>query len=172
MAYCSCRIAAQDRELGIAAQEPPPPNRGPQPSDPSYVEVKEEVVDWSNIKTQFVRDRMKETKWEDRQYIGALMTLEERVEQGMLGKSPGWAAAMLQGRRAAEYPVEYACIEREMTEGITTSYDEFINMLVKRDREAKRREEEFDRVERLNQLELARRERESERQWRQMKGEE
>ncbi len=126
--------------------------------------------DYGDIRTQFVRDRLKETKWENRGYIDVLMHLEDSVALSMRGKSPGWAGGMMYALMSKDYPVEYNCIRREMTEGTHTSFDEFINMQVDHDRAVVQREIEAVEHDMQEQDELRRREAELETQWRELGG--
>jgi hypothetical protein len=125
---------------------------------------------YDDIRTQFVRDRLKETKWEDRGYIDVLMHLEDSVALSMRGKSPGWAGGMMYALMSKDYPVEYKCIRREMTEGTRTSFDEFINMQVDHDRAVVQREIEAVEHDMQDQDESRRREAEREKQWREFGG--
>jgi len=126
--------------------------------------------DHGSIKTQFVRDRLKETKWENRSYIDILMHLEDGIELSMRGKSPGWAGGMMYAKMRKDCPVEYECIRREMREGISTSFDEYVNMLVNHDREVARREIEAVERDLREQDESRRKEAELEQQWRELGG--
>jgi len=38
-------------------------------------------MSWKGIKTQFIKDRMKETAWEDRGYINDLASIEQTILQ-------------------------------------------------------------------------------------------
>jgi hypothetical protein len=69
-----------------------------------------------------------------------------------------------------DYPVEYKCIRREMTEGTRTSFDEFINMQVDHDRAVVQREIEAVEHDMQDQDESRRREAEREKQWREFGG--
>ena len=140
---------------------------------PFVEELKKECQsarDYGSIKTQFVRDRLKETKWEDRGYIDILMHLENRVALSMRKQSPGWAGGMMYALMCKDYPVEYECIRREMEEAVRTSFDEFINMQVDHDHEAAQRQ--IEAVERGMQEEDKRRRKEAEleQQWRELGG--
>ena len=140
---------------------------------PFVEELKKECQsarDYGSIKTQFVRDRLKETKWEDRGYIDILMHLENRVALSMRKQSPGWAGGMMYALMCKDYPVEYKCIRREMEEGIRTSFDEFINMQVDHDRAVVQREIEAVEHDMQDQDESRRREAEREKQWRELGG--
>lgn len=125
---------------------------------------------YDSIRTQFVRDRLKETKFEDRGYIDVLMHLEDSVALSMRKQSPGPAGGMMYALMSKDYPVEYECIRREMKEGIRTSFDEFINMQVDHDRAVTQRE--IDSVERGMQEEEKRRRKEAEleQRWRELGG--
>ena len=126
--------------------------------------------DYGDIRTQFVRDRLRETKWEDRGYIDILMHLENRVALSMRKQSPGWAGGMMYALMCKDYPVEYKCIRREMEEGIRTSFDEFINMQVDHDHEAAQRQ--IEAVERGMQEAEEQRKKQAqlEQQWRELGG--
>lgn len=87
------------------------------------------------IRTRFVRDRLQETRWENRGYIYALMDLEEDMRLSMIGKSSGWSAGMKFGRIRKDYPVECECITREMKHKMFTSPEEFHNMKARHDYE-------------------------------------
>ncbi len=126
--------------------------------------------DYGSIKTQFVRDRLKETKWEDRGYIDILMHLERSIELSMRKQSPGPAGGMMYALMRKDYPVEYKCIKREMTEGIRTSFDEFINMQVNHDHDVVQREIEAVERSMKEQDERRRREAELEKRWRELGG--
>jgi len=126
--------------------------------------------DYGDIRTQFVHDRLRETKWEARGYIDVLMHLEDSVELSMRGKSPGWAGGMMYSLMRKDYPVEYECIKREMTEGLRTSFDEFINMQVDHDHDVAQREIEAVERSMKEQDERRRREAELEKQWREFGG--
>ena len=140
---------------------------------PFVEELKKECQsarDYGSIKTQFVRDRLKETKWEDRGYIDILMHLENRVALSMRKQSPGWAGGMMYALMCKDYPVEYECIRREMEEAVRTSFDEFINMQVDHDHEAAQRQ--IEAVERGMQEAEEQRKKQAqlEQQWRELGG--
>jgi len=80
------------------------------------------MADYSTIKTQFVGDRLKETRWEDREYVQQLMALERIVYQG--GPKNG-ASRVLFERLVRRYPIEYGAIATELRRGETTSPEEF-----------------------------------------------
>lgn len=69
---------------------------------------------YDEIKTQFVKDRLRETRWYRRRYIDDLMRLER-----LIAKSPrtGWAGAIVYQGLGERYPVEKACIWAEIKEG-------------------------------------------------------
>jgi len=125
---------------------------------------------YDDIRTQFVRDRLKETKWENRSYINILMHLEDSVALSMRKKSPGPAGGMMYALMSKDYPVEYKCIRREMEEGVHTSFDEFINMQVDHDHGVAQREIEAVERSMKEQDERRRREAELEDQWRELGG--
>lgn len=75
------------------------------------------------IMTQFVRDRIKETNWENRFYIADLYKLERFVLNG----GPHSMAEALHRKWLTEnYPVEHECIRKELQKGEKTGLDEYI----------------------------------------------
>jgi|CZCA01.1.fsa_nt_gi hypothetical protein len=90
-------------------------------------------MSWKGIKTQFIKDRMKETAWEDRGYINDLASIEQTILSG--GPKSSIAAQMHRSRKC-KYPIEAECIVREIEDGIYVPPEEF------HQREAKRRHEE------------------------------
>ncbi|MGI6149511.1 MAG: hypothetical protein GX195_08025 [Firmicutes bacterium] len=57
-----------------------------------------------SIKTQCVKDRVKETEWEDRQQIADLVTLERIIErQGPHGMAEAMVFHGLKGRDPVEF---------------------------------------------------------------------
>ena len=79
----------------------------------------------NDICTHFVRDRLAETNFEDRDYIAALATFEWNAVNG----PRSWGGSLLYAYTKNSYPVEAACIEREMREGIYTPPEEFARLL-------------------------------------------
>lgn len=82
------------------------------------------------IKTRFVRDRLRETRWEDREYIGKLMSIERVILNPKVRQ--GWLQAMAYAGLRAEFPVEYEAIEAELQRGVYTTPDEFRKRLAAR----------------------------------------
>lgn len=76
------------------------------------------MADYSTIRTQFVRDRLRETRWEDREYIQQLMGLERIVSQGGPRNS---AARLVYERLVRRYPVEHGAILSELHRGEVTT---------------------------------------------------
>lgn len=101
------------------------------------------------IKTQFVRDRLRETAWKDREYIADLKELEElhAAKGGYRGISHAMAHRYLWER----YPVEHDCIEKEIEEGIYTPPEEF-RRLVAEWKEAQRRKEAERRLKEAEEM--------------------
>ncbi|MEA4882749.1 MAG: hypothetical protein VB144_03630 [Clostridia bacterium] len=125
---------------------------------------------FTGIRTQFVRDRLKETKWENRGYIGILMHLEDAAEITKQGRSWGWSGAMLYGRMKNDYPVEYDCIRREVEQGILTSPDEFMNLKTAHERRVAQLEAEAAERGKREADERRRRAAELKEQWRELGG--
>ncbi len=80
------------------------------------------MPDYSTIRTQFVADRLKETRWEDREYIQHLMGLERIVLHGGPQNS---AARLLYERLVRRYPVEHGAILVELRRGEVTTDSQF-----------------------------------------------
>ncbi|MFC2008504.1 hypothetical protein ACFLUT_00410 [Chloroflexota bacterium] len=80
------------------------------------------MADYSTIKTQFLGDRLKETRWEDREYVQQLMAIERIIYQG--GPKNG-ASKVLFDRLAKRYPVELGAMALELRRGELTSPEEF-----------------------------------------------
>lgn len=80
------------------------------------------MPDYANIKTRFVQQRLRETRWEDRQYVQELMAIERIIIQG----GPRTAAArLLYERLSRRYPVEYSAIALELRRGELTTDAQF-----------------------------------------------
>lgn len=125
---------------------------------------------FTGIKTQFVRDRLKETKWENRGYIDILMHLEDAVEITKQGRSWGWSGAMLWGRMRHDYPVEYDCIRHEMEQGILTPPEEFMDLKAAHERNVAQLEAEAKERSEREVDERRRRAAELREQWRDLGG--
>lgn len=114
------------------------------------------MPDYSTIKTEFVQQRLRETRWEDRQYVQELMAIERIVAQG--GPRTG-AARLLHERLIRRYPVEHGAIVLELRRGQLTSCSQFRLLLEaqhilwnKQDEIDRRQEEQKERrkEEKLN----------------------
>ena len=87
------------------------------------------MSEYSEIKTQFVGELLKETRWKDRQYIGHLMGLERILARG---GPKGWGDGMAYGSLSREYPLETEILRQEMRDGQRTSVKEFKGRQVER----------------------------------------
>ena len=84
--------------------------------------------------------------------------------------SPGFGGALAYFHLRKRYPVEHECIDREMTQGIRTSFDEFMNMETEHDRaEAQLEIESVERGMRKRE-ESIRKEQELRQQWHELGG--
>jgi hypothetical protein len=101
-------------------------------------------MSWKVIRTQFIKDRMKETSWEDCGYINDLASIERTILSG--GPKSSIAAQMHHSRKS-KYPIEAECIAKEIKDGICVSPKEFQEL-----------EDEWKREERIK-AERAERER-------------
>lgn len=126
--------------------------------------------DYNEIKTEFVRDRLKETSFEERSYINALMALEIFVDRQMNKKYISSTDGRYFNELSRRFPMEYECIKKEMREGVTTSFSDFINMQVEHDRAERQRDVDFEEL-RLRRLEeMKRRELELREKWKELGG--
>ncbi len=99
------------------------------------------MADYSTIRTQFVRDRLRATRWEDREYIQQLMGMERVMSQGGPKNS---AARLLYDRLVRRYPVEHGAIFTELHRGEVTSEAAF-RLLCEAQRVVWQRQEQFNR---------------------------
>ena len=76
------------------------------------------MADYSTIRTQFVRDRLRETRWEDREYVQQLMGIERIISQGGPKNS---AARLLYERLVRHFPIEHCAIFSELQRGELTT---------------------------------------------------
>ena len=112
------------------------------------------MADYGTIKTQFIGDRLKETKWEDREYVQQLMALERIIYQG--GPKNG-ASKVLFERLIRRYPIEYGAIATELRRGELTSPEEF-RLLKEAQGVVWRRQEQMEQ-QRAEQIERRKRDR-------------
>ncbi len=80
------------------------------------------MSDYSTARTQFVRDRLAETTFQNRRYIGHLMWLERIISRG--GPTQ-WAEGMAYHSLTRDYPLETAAIKQELQDGKLTTTEEF-----------------------------------------------
>lgn len=83
-----------------------------------------------DIKTQFVKDRMAETSWDDRQYIYDLELLERFVVRG---GPKSYNEAMVFRNTRNPHSLEFECIKKEIEDEIYTSPGEFRQLVAKRE---------------------------------------
>jgi|GEM_PF-591114 len=94
----------------------------------------------TEAKTQFIRDRIKETAFRERQYIYQLLWLERIIFRG--GPTQ-WAEGMAYHAMTHDYPIEAEAIRRELQEGKLTAREEFKGLQEKRRRELGIEQEEW-----------------------------
>lgn len=102
---------------------------------------------FTSIKTQFVKDRILETSWKDRDYIYCLIRLERYIARG---GAKSFAEGMALWNYTDKCPLEYDCIKKEMRDGLYASPEEFRELVAGRKREKAaeaRREEQRRRIE-------------------------
>jgi len=75
----------------------------------------------TEAKTQFIRDRIKETAFRERQYIYQLLWLERIIFRG--GPTQ-WAEGMAYHPMTHDYPIEAEAIRRELPDGKLTAREE------------------------------------------------
>ncbi len=101
------------------------------------------MADYSTIRTQFVAERLKQTRWEDREYIQHLMGIERIVLQGG-PLNP--ASRLLFERLVRRYPVEHGAIVVELRRGEVTTDSQF-RLLSEAQEVLWRRQEQLSRDE-------------------------
>jgi len=92
---------------------------------------------YGGIKTQFVRDRMKETAWADHVYIDHLIAAEKLIAQGGAKR---WTEGMALGYYSQTYPIEVRAIRQELEKGKVTTPEEFrkwVKAVKKKERRAR-----------------------------------
>ena len=97
---------------------------------------------WMEIKTQFIKDRMARTSWENRKYIRDLRSIERTILSGGPKSS---VAANMHWVQKTKYPVEAECIEKEIRDGIYVSPKEFQELEDKWKREKRVKAEQAER---------------------------
>ena len=105
---------------------------------------------YTEAKTQFIRDRIKETAFGERQYIHQLLWLERIIFRG--GPTQ-WAEGMAYGKMKKDYPLEAEAIGRELQEGKQTTTEEFRAWQEKRRRDSGIEREEWRRFEEKRECE-------------------
>lgn len=77
-------------------------------------------------KSRFIRDRVRETAWRDRAYIGDLVFMESVIlDHGPHSFGGGMAFAYAKRR----LPVEHDCLMRELRDNVYTPPEEFHNLV-------------------------------------------
>jgi len=99
------------------------------------------VADYGAIRTRFVRERLCETHWEEREYIQHLMGIERIIAQG--GPKNGESRLLYQ-RLVRRYPVEHGAIFTELCRGRFTTEEQF-RLLCEAQQILWKRQEEADR---------------------------
>ena len=85
-----------------------------------------------NLRTQFVKDRMAETSWNDRTYIYDLELLEKFVTRG---GPKSYNEVMVFWHTRDPHSLEFECIKKEIRDGVYTSPEEFRQLVATRERE-------------------------------------
>ncbi len=80
------------------------------------------MADYSLIQTQFVRNRLRETRWEEREYVQRLMGMERIISRGGPRNA---AAGVLYDRLVRRYPVEHGAIFSELCRGEVMTDSQF-----------------------------------------------
>lgn len=116
---------------------------------------------------QFVLERLRETRWEDRDRIAKLVALEGYARRGVK-PGPNWMIGF--SRLRGKFPVEWECIVREIEDGVRTPAAEYDKRRRAHEAELQRRREKQLRFVRQEQEREARAERARRRQWLKMGG--
>jgi hypothetical protein len=65
---------------------------------------------YTRVKSKFIKEKIKKTKWEDSCYIDDLI----KIENIILGEVHGWTIGYLRNHLEEEYPKEYKAIYKEL----------------------------------------------------------
>jgi hypothetical protein len=95
------------------------------------------MKEYSEITSQFIQDRMKETTWEDHRYIGHLCWLADLIRRGAKSFASGMAYHALR----TQYPVEAEALALEISEGKTMTPEEFRSRKEAREEKLKQEDE-------------------------------
>lgn len=68
------------------------------------------MAEYRKVKSKFIKEKIKSTKWKDRDYIDDLIAIECYVKGEMFGLGTGHKAKSLEG----EYPKEWVAIWKEL----------------------------------------------------------
>ena len=88
----------------------------------AHADERELLGPYGPSKTQFIADRMKETRWKHRLYIHQLLALESIISKSGTASHAG---SIMWNALAGLHPVEARFIERELGTGEVTSADDF-----------------------------------------------
>jgi len=87
---------------------------------------------YKKIKSEFIRKKLKETSWKDREYIGHLMAIERAIIHGL----GGWMDHYMYNIRKQSYRKEWEAIYKELKP------KEFRNLLKQESREKEKEKKE------------------------------
>lgn len=118
-------------------------------------------------RTQFVLDRLRETSWENRGRIVALITLERFAERG---GAKSYAEGIAFQGLVKKFPVQWRCILKEVQDGQLTTGAEFQRLLDEHVAEEEAKRKEWERAARRRQTKELQLEEQRRRRWLEMGG--
>lgn len=114
--------------------------------------------------TLFGMHRLRETCWKDREFMEAIVRLEEFARRG--GPIPGNYGSMKTfGKYKGRYPVEWKCLLREVQHGVLTSPEEYRELKLAYEEKVRRQLEAYRRQRRREDDQKRRQEEKWRRRW-------
>jgi len=98
------------------------------------------MAKYTKVKSEFIKEKIKNAKWKDSGYIDDLIFLE----YGIRGMGLGWTGGMRYNFLTNKYPKEYKAIYLELNPKV---YKRIIEDKKKEAEEEKREDEELEREE-------------------------
>ena len=102
---------------------------------------------YSKVKSKFIREKIKERKWESWDYIDGLI----RIERLVLGEYFGWGTGYIIHSCKADYPKEWDIIYRELK---PKEFKKLRECEKKEEKRERKENEEFEKQEQRERREL------------------
>ncbi|MBI4014453.1 MAG: hypothetical protein HY365_00690 [Candidatus Aenigmarchaeota archaeon] len=106
------------------------------------------VYSYGQVKSTFIKAKIKGRGWKSRQYVDELISIE-RAALGHMGG--GWSTGMLLNQLEERYPKEWKAIHMELVPG---EYKKRTKSENAKEEEERREMEEFEKQERAEQKKL------------------